>query len=150
MGNKSIDGFQKSVETWMHEVFGDKIATDMLERIMRFLEEAIELAQAEGMTQEEVSRVVKYVFGREVGECNQEVGGCIVTLAAYCSKKKLSLQDEASREFNRINSPQMREKIFSKQTFKRSKGLTSETFRKNGDFKQQDSQDKPNVASSKD
>jgi NTP pyrophosphatase (non-canonical NTP hydrolase) len=93
---------------------------------MRFLEEALELAQAEGMTEEEARRVAAYVWGRPVGETGQEVGGVMVTLAAFCHRREIDLQAEALREFDRIDSPEMRRRIFDKQAFKRAQGLTSD------------------------
>jgi hypothetical protein len=53
----------------------------------------------------------------------------MVTLAAFCFRKEISLQGEALKEFDRINSPEMRRKIFAKQQFKREQGLTSDGFR---------------------
>lgn len=129
---EKMNNYQDAIEKWMEEVFGEDIACDMLERIMRFLEEALELAQAEGMTRDEAKRVVDYVWNRDTGECNQEVGGVMVTLAGYCAKKGISMSDEAIKEYARINSFEMRKKIFEKQAFKRSQGLTSDGgFRQN-------------------
>ncbi|MFZ2996237.1 hypothetical protein [Sphingobium sp.] len=123
--------FQTAVGKWMVEVFGEEIAMDPLERIMRFLEEALELAQAEGMTPAEVSRVVDYVYGRPVGETSQEVGGVMVTLAAFCFRRDVDMKGASLTEFDRIDSPEMRKRIFEKQAFKRAQGLTSDGgFRK--------------------
>lgn len=124
-----IDVFQGDVGRWMIECFGEVIAMDPLERIMRFLEEALELAQAEGMSAEEVGRVVSSVYGRPIGESFQEVGGVMVTLAAFCFRRDIDLASAAITEFDRIDSPEMRRKIFDKQAFKREQGLTSDGFR---------------------
>lgn len=121
-----IGAFQGAVGKWMLEVFGAEIAMDPLERIMRFLEEALELAQAEGMTAAEVGRVVDYVYGRPTGETAQEVGGVMVTLAAFCFRREIDLKAAALTEFDRIDAPDMRKKIFEKQAFKREQGLTSD------------------------
>lgn len=121
--------FQTDCEKWMQECFGDKIASDMTERAMRFLEEAMELAQAQGMTKDECGRVLEYVYNRPQGEINQEVGGVIVTLACFCAKAGIDLQKEALREFARIDTPEMRLKIFAKQQAKKDVGMTSETLR---------------------
>lgn len=121
-----LDNFQAAVGRWMVDCFGEVIAMDPLERIMRFLEEALELAQAEGMTAEEAGRVLNYVYSRPKGESPQEVGGTLVTLAAFCFRSGIDMQAEALREFDRIDSPEMRKRIFDKQAFKRSQGLTSD------------------------
>ncbi|WP_157035651.1 hypothetical protein [Sphingobium chungbukense] len=125
-GGGDMGDFQSAVGAWMVEVFGEQIAMDPLERIMRFLEEALELAQAEGMTATEVGRVVDYVYGRPVGETFQEVGGVLVTLAAFCFRREVDLKAAALTEFDRIDSPEMRKRIFDKQAFKRAQGLTSD------------------------
>ncbi len=122
----TMRGFQTGVGIWMLEVFGADIAMDPLERIMRFLEEALELAQAMGMTATEAERVVAYVWSRPVGEPTQEVGGVMVTLAAFCFRTEIDLQLAAITEYERINTPEMRLKIFGKQAEKRLAGLTSD------------------------
>ena len=60
--------FQDSVKKWTWECFGEKIATDKLQRNHRFLEEALELVQACDCTREEAHMLVDYVYGRPVGE----------------------------------------------------------------------------------
>lgn len=118
--------FQSAVSKWMVETFGDKIAMDPLERIMRFLEEAMELAQTLGMTEAECGRVASYVWGRPAGEVNNEVGGVMVTLAALCHRQEVDLSAAALGELTRIDTPEMRKRIFEKQAFKRQQGLTSD------------------------
>src|SRR6185312_4381635 len=77
--------FQQRVQGWMWECFGLVISRDRTERNHRFLEEALELVQAAGCTQNEAHQLVDYVFNRPIGELNQEIGGVMVTLAAFCS-----------------------------------------------------------------
>lgn len=124
---KTMAGFQDHIGVWMRDVFGDVIAMDPLERIIRFLEEALELAQAQGLTVDEVNRVVKYVYNREKGEVPQEVAGVVVTLSAFCYRMGIDMEAESVKEFYRIDSPEMRKKIFDKQKYKRKKGLTSDS-----------------------
>lgn len=50
-------------------------------RARRFLEEAVELAQAAGVTAEEADAVRAYVFSRPAGDIRQEIGGVMVTLS---------------------------------------------------------------------
>lgn len=61
--------------------FGEA-SLNIQERAMRFLEEAIELAQAAGISYSDARRLVHYVFGRPKGEPGQELGGVGVTLLA--------------------------------------------------------------------
>ena len=77
--------FQRRVAAWLSSAFGEKIAADRTERNHRFLEESLELVQANGCTQADAHALVDYVFNRPVGDLPQEIGGVMVTLAALCS-----------------------------------------------------------------
>ena len=94
--------FQSGVKAWMLACFGAEIATDKIERNHRFLEEALELVQASGCTVSEAHQLVDYVYGRPVGDINQEVGGVMVTLAAHCPAHGIDMDAEAKRELARI------------------------------------------------
>tara|TARA_R110000850_G_scaffold275207_1_gene414119 strand:- start:7400 stop:8185 length:786 start_codon:yes stop_codon:yes gene_type:complete len=107
--------FQSGVAEWMMECFGPQIASDKTERNHRFLEEALELVQACGCTDEEAHKLVDYVFGREIGERSQEVGGVMVTLAALCLAQDLDMQACAETELARITQPETVLKIREKQ-----------------------------------
>lgn len=109
---------QSRVHQWMLACFGAEIAADKTERNHRFLEEALELVQAGGCTASEAHELVDYVFGRPVGDNDQEVGGVVVTLAALCNAFDLSMLAAAEREIERINRPAMVEKIRAKQAAK--------------------------------
>jgi hypothetical protein len=109
---------QTMVDRWMLACFGAEIAADKTERNHRFLEEALELVQAGGCTASEAHQLVDYVFGRPVGDNDQEVGGVVVTLAALCTAFDLSMQAAAEREIERIGRPEMIERIRAKQAAK--------------------------------
>lgn len=94
--------FQDRVQPWLLACFGEMIAGDREERNHRFLEEALELVQACGCTASEAHQLVDYVFGREVGEPRQEVGGAMVTLAALCLANGLDMHDAGEAELARI------------------------------------------------
>lgn len=94
--------FQTRVQTWMMTCFGETIAGDREERSHRFLEESLELVQACGATQSEAHQLVDYVYGRPVGEKNQEVGGVMVTLAALCLAQGLDMHAAGETELARI------------------------------------------------
>lgn len=114
------DSFQNRVAPWMQECFGPEISADRTERNHRFLEEALELVQSLGCTSDEAHQLVDYVFGREVGEPFQEVGGVRVTLAALCLANNLDQDDCAELELARITQPQTVKKIREKQKRKPS------------------------------
>lgn len=94
--------FQARVRPWLLECFGEMIAGDREERNHRFLEEALELVQACGCTQQDAHQLVDYVFGRPVGEPSQEVGGVMVTLAALCLANELDMHSAGETELARI------------------------------------------------
>lgn len=94
--------FQQRVKPWLVKCFGEKIATDKIERNHRFLEESLELVQSTGCTKSEVLQLVDYVFSRDIGEPAQEVGGVMVTLAALCLANELDMHNDGETELNRI------------------------------------------------
>lgn len=114
----SRDSFQYRVAPWMLECFGVKISKDKVERNHRFLEEALELAQACDCTKEEAHLLVDYVFNRPVGEKGQEVGGVMVTLAALCLAQEIDMHKEGDTELARIKEPGIVLKIRAKQASK--------------------------------
>ncbi len=94
--------FQERVAPWMQACFGPEISADKIERNHRFLEEALELVQANGCMQAEAHQLVDYVYGRPVGEPHQEVGGVMVTLAALCLASDLNMHSAGEDELARI------------------------------------------------
>ena len=94
--------FQDRVAPWMQECFGPEISADRLERGDRFLEEALELLQSGGYTPERARALIEYVWARPVGDPAQEVGGVMVTLAAYCLAHDLDMHEAAEIELSHI------------------------------------------------
>lgn len=93
--------FQNRVEEWLEACFPKSATVDRAERTFRFLEEAIELAQANGCSKEEANMLLTYVYSREKGEPDQEVGGVMVTLAGLCSTSSLNMHDAGDKELKR-------------------------------------------------
>lgn len=67
--------FQADVQDWMVACFGETLTLDRVERNYRFLEEALELVQATGLSEDEVHALVSHVYSKPSGELSQEVGG---------------------------------------------------------------------------
>lgn len=96
-----ITSFQSRVERWLEACFPPDVRTNRGERTHRFLEEALELAQANDCTRDDALALVEYVFGRPAGEAAQEVGGVMVTLASLCSASEINMDNAGDRELER-------------------------------------------------
>lgn len=94
--------FQSRVKPWMDACFGAEISSDRLERNDRFIEEAVELVQSGNYPKDRVLALVDYVYDRPIGEVKQEVGGVMVTLAAYCLAHDIDMHDCGEVELARI------------------------------------------------
>lgn len=127
------DKHQNRVATWLVDCFGNEIASDKTERNHRFLEESIELVQATGCTSSEAHQLVDYVFGRDIGDPPQEVGGVMNTLAALCCAHGMNLSDCASDEMDRVTQPEIMAKIKAKQAAKPKHSPLPEAIRARGD-----------------
>ena len=103
---------------WLVECFGPEIAMDIIERNHRFLEESLELVQACGCSRSEAHQLVDYVFGRAVGNKNQEVGGVMITLRALCFAQCIDAEEQGYIELERISDPDTMAAIRTKQANK--------------------------------
>lgn len=110
--------FQARVRPWMTECFGPTIPFDKVERGDRLLEEVFELLQSGGYDPARVVALRDYVWARPVGDPPQEVGGVMVTLAAYCNAFDLDMHEAGETELARINRSEIIEKIRAKQAAK--------------------------------
>ncbi len=110
--------FQSRVADWVSHCFQADLYSDMTERGDRLLEEVLELLQAMGYDPARIATLVTYVYGRPAGEPAQEVGGVMVTLAAYCQVAGLDMHADGERELARILSPQVMSSIREKQRAK--------------------------------
>lgn len=116
--------FQNRVGKWVRTCFGRQSLRSPKERAQRMLEEAVELAQAVGLSQEDADRVLKDVYARPAGEIGQEVGGVANTLAALCAGLDHDLETEAWREMLRVEKPEVIEKCRRKQAEKAARGVS--------------------------
>lgn len=123
LGNKPTESetlpaasFQDRVLLWMRNCFMRSDAMDPVHRSFRFAEEALELAQATGCSQNDAHRLVDYVYNRPVGEASQEGGGVMVTLAALLTSLGLNLNECGEGELERCieNTDRIRAKDLAK------------------------------------
>lgn len=108
--------FQGRVHPWMMACFGEEISNDRLERGDRMLEEVLEALQSGDYPEERVAALTKYTYGRPKGEPFQEIGGVMVTVAAYCLAHGIDMHAAAEAELARIWTKV--EKIRAKQALK--------------------------------
>jgi NTP pyrophosphatase (non-canonical NTP hydrolase) len=104
MGCTSLEGgtYQQRVMVWMNACFSGDVTNSPQERAFRFLEEALELAQAMGATEAEARALVSYTFARPKGEVFQEAGGVMVCLAALCGAVGEDMDAAAEAELARV------------------------------------------------
>ena len=108
----TLKPFQRRVANWCAKTFKDGMLWHRKERTLRFLEEALELVFATGLVSvPEVIDMLQYVMHRPMGEIGNEVGGNMVTLALLCEAFNEDLWVNAEKELQRIDTPEMREKI---------------------------------------
>jgi hypothetical protein len=88
---------------WAVAVFGPA-AAEPEERMTRFLEEAIELAHAEGIPATGLQRIIDRVYARPAGSVMREVGQAQLTLELYAETVGISAEAEAAREFERVRA----------------------------------------------
>ena len=104
------------VDQFLRECFSDDPNVRPQVRVLRFLEEALELAQSMGITKEKALEQVDYTYGRPIGEPVQEFGGVVFTLVSTGNALGLDLIEEGHKSvdegFSRID--QIREKSKSK------------------------------------
>jgi len=95
------DARQKLLLEWVQKTFGVADCS-RFERARRLLEEAIEVAQAEGLLIEEVTRLADHIYGKPPGEPEKEAGAVGVTLLAYCEAAGFSAEEAEQTELQRV------------------------------------------------
>lgn len=94
---------QSVMTDWVVRVLGLS-SMHRKERVKRFFEESVELAQATGLTVKQAHRLVDFVYNKPVGGISREIGGVyttLVTLAQACDKDTLIC---ALMEVDRVHS----------------------------------------------
>lgn len=96
------DRRQLRVADWCRAAFGVAHATSLPQRGLRFLEEAVELAQAVGTPRDKAHQLIDYIYERPPGEIGQEFGGVGITLLAMAAAVGISADQAEADELCRI------------------------------------------------
>lgn len=94
---------QRLVLEWAVDSFGECAARPK-ERAARLVEEAVEVAQALGLEDHVILRLVLRVYGRPPGELAQEIGGVGITLEALAENAGLNAEKCTQQEWERVMS----------------------------------------------
>ncbi len=114
-----LPAIQRRVWVWCTHVFAERPGwQEKRQRVQRFIEEALELAQACDVPREDMERLVSYVYGRPVGDPQQELGGTVITLAALAEALGLDAEAAGFDEMERVERPDVSEKVRAKQKAK--------------------------------
>lgn len=111
------------VESTFHYLMPDVMG--MKERRLRFFEEACELAQACGMTQEEATKMIAYTWSRPADVPEKEVGGLMVCALGLAEALDLDAGALLDAELERIEDPAFIARIHTKHQSKIEAGITS-------------------------
>lgn len=95
---------QGRIMRWLRECFGDEVASNRAERAARVLEEACELAQAEGVGVAQVGAICHRVYGRPVGVPEREGAGVMVAMLGWAGASWCDLDLLVEGEVARIES----------------------------------------------
>jgi len=102
---------QGRVNTRVKEVLGLESLLSKPERIMRFIEEAAELAQAVDLPKDKLINLVEYVYNRPKGETEQEFAGSMFTLMALATGFGFDAVQVLEKEIDRVSTPEIIERI---------------------------------------
>lgn len=105
------------ITEWLNRVWPSQLH-DVEERALRFGEETLELLQADGITREQAHALVEQVFDKPIGAAEQELGGVLVTLAAYMAVAQRDGVHAFMTEFNRVNEADVIDRIQAKHKMK--------------------------------
>lgn len=111
---------QSRITSWVRKVFTEAEYTNAPERSLRVVEEAIELAQACGIDADTLHRLVDYVCGRPVGDPQQEIAGCLVTVYAAAAALNVDADEALENEISRIQLPEVIDRVRRRQAEKRA------------------------------
>lgn len=94
---------QEQAYTWAMSVYGDRTVGTRYQAF-RFMEEAMELAQTQGLDLEDLILVARYVSARKVGDTKIEIGDVSLCLDILAENLGLSVDSCHADCLNRIKA----------------------------------------------
>lgn len=113
----TIKQMQDVVGHWVITRFGKTNLESKHERAMRVLEEAIEFAQAEGVSQLSCAALTNSVYGKPAGVAKREAAQVMVTLLAWAHSSNEEIVALALEEIERLHTIP-RDKVRGKHAIK--------------------------------
>lgn len=107
---------QRMAFAWAVQTYGE-VAKKARYQAFRFLEEALELVQAMGLTKEDAIRTVEWVFSRSVGTVRVEVGDVRLSIDILAESQGVSSDDcytACASRISDLDPAQMRAKEAAK------------------------------------
>lgn len=123
------DKRQEVAVGWSIEAFGQEQSTNLEQRGLRLLEEAIEAAQAAGVRQGMAHNLVQYVFSRPVGHIRQELGGVGICTLILAYAANVSADACEEMELQRVLS-KPKELFIKRNQDKNDAGFLAESLKK--------------------
>ncbi|AYC99994.1 hypothetical protein [Neorhizobium sp. NCHU2750] len=114
-------GFQERVAAAHIDLF-DGDPTDIAERRDRNFEEALETAQAFGMTADEAHQLVDYTFSRPVGDPSKEIGSMVLTAYSLGVVAGIDVTAAAEADLTKLQQPETIARIRAKRATRHGRG----------------------------
>ena len=118
----TIEGLRQRVGRFVAKTFGNVNLESRHERCMRLVEEAIELAQSEGVPDHVVHAIADQVFAKPPGIPQKEAGGVGVTWLAWTIASDTDPIDLITAEIDRIEAKGYQDVAREKQRVKAARG----------------------------
>jgi NTP pyrophosphatase (non-canonical NTP hydrolase) len=87
---------------WAIRSFGKDHVYDMPVRVLRLVEEVVELAQAHDIPYSQLHRLIDIVYDRPRGDPEQEIGGVMMVATLFCAVCGVEADEVFHRELRRV------------------------------------------------
>ncbi len=94
---------QAGILEWASDTFGP-VALNPAERVMRFVEEAVEYGHACDLPRETLTKIIERVYSKAPGNIALELAQCGVTLKAAAEIHRVDLASAEREEIDRVHS----------------------------------------------